>query len=92
MIPVVQEASDLLLPADIAASGFYITNVNNNITGNSASGGWAGYAFPILDKPIGLHKDVVYSPRKQLALNIDGNTGKEDFFGLLICLAGFRLT
>jgi hypothetical protein len=76
MIPVVQEAVDLLLPADVAASGFYITNVNNYIIGNAASGGWAGYAFPILDKPIGLHKNVDYSPRKQVALTIDGNTGE----------------
>jgi len=66
----------LLLPADIAASGFYITNMHNNIIGNSASGGWAGFAFPILNTPVGSqNKDLDYSPRKKVSLNIDGNTG-----------------
>jgi hypothetical protein len=30
--------SELTLPADVTASGFYITNVHNNIIGNAASG------------------------------------------------------
>ena len=30
--------SELTLPADVAASGFYITNVHNNLIGNAASG------------------------------------------------------
>lgn len=29
---------ELTLPADVTASGFYITNVHNNIIGNAASG------------------------------------------------------
>lgn len=33
-----QESSVLTLPADVTASGFYITNVHNNLIGNSASG------------------------------------------------------
>ena len=32
------ESNRLTLPADVTASGFYITNVHNNIIGNAASG------------------------------------------------------
>jgi hypothetical protein len=32
------QGPDLTLPADVTASGFYITNVHNNIIGNAASG------------------------------------------------------
>jgi len=64
----------LTLPADVAASGFYITNVHNNIIGNAASGGWAGFAFPLLIRPIGLHRSVVMRPSSRTALIIDGNT------------------
>jgi hypothetical protein len=38
-INVVEENANLLLPADIAASGFYITNMYNTLVGNTASGG-----------------------------------------------------
>lgn len=64
----------MTLPADVTASGFYITNVRNNIVGNAASGGWAGFAFPTLMRPIGLHKDVITNPSSRLALEIRGNT------------------
>lgn len=73
-IAVVKESPDLLLPADVAASGFYITNLHNFIIGNVAVGGWAGFAFPILDKPVGLHKDDKFSPKTKVSLIIDGNT------------------
>jgi G8 domain len=33
-----KEGPNLTLPADVTASGFYITNVHNNIIGNAASG------------------------------------------------------
>jgi hypothetical protein len=33
-----QKSDTLTLPADVTASGFYITNVHNNIIGNAASG------------------------------------------------------
>jgi hypothetical protein len=71
----VEASPTLLLPADIAASGFYITNMHNKIIGNVASGGWAGFAFPNLDKPVGLHRTMNYVPREKVALEIDGNTG-----------------
>jgi len=68
------QSPTLTLPADVTASGFYITNVNNNIIGNTASGGWSGFAFPNLPSPVGLSKDVNIRPSSALPLTIDGNT------------------
>lgn len=74
-INVVKQSGNLILPADVTASGFYITNVRNVIRGNVASGGWAGFAFPALNTPLGPHRNLTnYSPRKLVALEIDGNT------------------
>ncbi len=47
-------AADLLLPADVAASAYYITNAYNTIVGNTGSGGWSVFAFPNLPGPTGL--------------------------------------
>ena len=52
----VYQTVDLLLPADVTASGFYITNANNSIIGNAASGGWAGFALPVLPRPVMAHR------------------------------------
>jgi hypothetical protein len=65
---------NLTLPADVAASGFYITNAYNRIFGNSASGGWAGFAFPNLAKPIGMSANVSVVPELRPVLEFDGNT------------------
>jgi G8 domain len=46
-------SADFVNPADRAAAGFYISNANNQIFGNAASGGFAGYSFPGLPEPIG---------------------------------------
>lgn len=72
--PLAYQSSDLTLPADVTASGFYITNVHNNVVGNAASGGWAGFAFPTLRAPIGLHRTVNMRPSSKTTLSIDGNT------------------
>lgn len=65
--------SDLINPADVAASGFYFPNGHNHILGNAASGGFAGFSFPNLPAPVGSNpKNVV-----PLAIPIDhfdGNT------------------
>jgi hypothetical protein len=37
------ESATLILPSDLTASVFYITNAHNTFLGNAASGGWAGY-------------------------------------------------
>jgi len=67
-------SATLTLPADVSASGFYITNVRYNIIGNAASGGWSGFAFPSLVRPVGLYRNLNIRPSSRLALIIDGNT------------------
>eukprot|EP01113_Clastostelium_recurvatum_P002542 TRINITY_DN11072_c0_g1_i1.p1 TRINITY_DN11072_c0_g1~~TRINITY_DN11072_c0_g1_i1.p1 ORF type:complete len:1206 (-),score=225.61 TRINITY_DN11072_c0_g1_i1:105-3722(-) len=73
-----KEQTDLLIPADIAASGYYITNAYNTISGNAASGGWAGYAFPNLFLPMGpsasLPGYAAFVPAARTTLVFDGNT------------------
>ena len=71
---VYQQSDILTLPADVTASGFYITNVQNNIIGNAASGGWSGFAFPNLPTPLGLDRNLNMRPSSALPLTIDGNT------------------
>ena len=58
-VNTVVKSLTLTLPADITASGFYITNVHNRIIGNVAVGGWSGFVFPVLNYPIGAHRDLV---------------------------------
>jgi len=65
---------NLAMPADVSASAFYITNVKNYIIGNAASGGWSGFAFPLLAEPVGLHRGTRLRPSSELSLIIDGNT------------------
>lgn len=68
-----KQSTTLTLPADVTASGYYISNIQNNVIGNSASGGWAGFAFPNLPSPIGLSRNVNIRPSSALPLTIDGN-------------------
>lgn len=70
--PFVQ-SKDLILPADVTASGFYITNLHNDIIGNAASGGWAGFALPVLHTPIGPNRDINMRPANRLTKIFDGN-------------------
>lgn len=73
--PLYTESSDLILPADVTASGFYITNVRNNIIGNTASGGWSGFAFPNLPEPLEPSRsNINMRPSSAHPLTIDGNT------------------
>jgi hypothetical protein len=69
-----QQDDTLTLPADVTASAFYITNIQNFVIGNAASGGWAGFAFPNLRTPLGPHKDEKIRPSSVTGLTIDGNT------------------
>jgi len=73
-IPVFAQSKDLINPADVTASGFYITNLHNDVIGNACSGGWSGYALPVLHSPIGSHKDVNMRPGNRLTKTFDGNT------------------
>jgi len=69
-----QENDSLILPADVTASAFYITNIHNYLIGNAASGGWAGFAFPNLPTPLGVHRHEKLRPSSVTGLTIDGNT------------------
>jgi len=74
IIPVFPQSSNLILPADVTASGFYLTNLHNDFIGNAASGGWSGFALPVLHSPIGSNKDVNMRPANRPTKTFDGNT------------------
>ena len=46
------DSAHLREPSDSTASAFYLSNAWNNVTGNAATGGFAGFHFPILPKPV----------------------------------------
>jgi hypothetical protein len=48
------QSPNLAQPADAAAAGFYAANPHNHFIGNAASGGWAGFSFPTLPRPVGV--------------------------------------
>jgi len=73
-LPLAKESTTLTIPADVAASGFYITNLHNTIVGNAASGGWAGYSLPVLHRAVGPHKDLNFRPSNRIVKEFDGNT------------------
>lgn len=64
---------DMIQPADRAASGFYISNGNNRIIGNAASGGFAGFSLPNLPRALGGSVERIF-PIDYGASHFDGNT------------------
>lgn len=67
----------LLNPADTGAAGYYITNAYNTVVGNAASGGWAGFSFSNLPRPIGpfwAHDFGDFNPWARPVLVFDGNS------------------
>ena len=76
------QSDELLLPADVTASGFYVTNANNRLVGNAASGGWAGFAFPELPSPVKLHRHLEgqLTPSARPILAFDGNSAHSSSF------------
>jgi len=50
--PIIVQSDEVDQPADTAAAGFYLTNKQNRIIGNAASGGYSGFAMPFLPRPI----------------------------------------
>jgi hypothetical protein len=71
---VLANAERLTQPADTTASGFYISNAYNFVINNAASGGWAGFAFPHLYRPIGTNTGASMSPAQRPVLAFDGNS------------------
>jgi len=71
----VNQNSNLIIPSDIAAAGFYVTNANNEFVGNTAQGGFASFALVNLFTPIGTHRDMVdFVPMKRPLKRFYGNT------------------
>lgn len=70
---VLLKSGDFANPADRAAAGFYISNGNNRIIGNAASGGFAGYLFPNLPQPLGSNPNMIV-PMSMAISVFDGNT------------------
>ena len=70
------ESPQLILPSDTGAAVFYITDASNRFIGNVASGGWAGFAFPNLPKPVKLHQTYLggkFVPMSRPLLEFKGN-------------------
>lgn len=71
-------SGELLIPTDTSASGFYISNAMNRFVGNAASGGWSGFAFPNIPKPLGNFRydivDEFRNPMNRPVLVFYGNT------------------
>ncbi len=57
-----EESASLSQPADAGAAAFYISNPNNSLIGNAASGGVSGFSFPVLEKPIGVNRMTPITP------------------------------
>jgi len=78
----IEEADDLIVPADTSASGFYIPNAYNRFVGNAASGGWSGFAFPNVPKPLGAFRGDLgdANPDARPTLEFRGNTAHSSGF------------
>jgi hypothetical protein len=75
----------LLNPADTSASGFYISNAMNTFIGNTASGGWSGFAFPNVVAPLGNFQGTLpansnYAPMRRPLKKFYGNTAHSSGF------------
>ncbi|KAJ9457874.1 Protein rliB [Diplonema papillatum] len=67
-------SDDTVQPADHTAAGFYFSNSYNRIIGNVASGGWSGFGFPGLPKPIGVYASKTdLEPQSRPLLEFRGN-------------------
>jgi hypothetical protein len=82
--PEVERPGLLLNPADISASGYYVSNAHNDFIGNVASGGWSGFAFPNIPKPLGLFLGVNLgsnnNPFNRPTKNFTGNSAHSTGF------------
>jgi hypothetical protein len=70
----VEESADVAQPADSNAAGYYLTNPNNDLVGNAASGGAIGFTTVVLQKPIGMSRDVAIVPAARPWGAFRGNT------------------
>lgn len=70
------DSPKMILPSDMSAGCFYITNTYNTFVGNAASGGWAGFSIPSLRLPVKLFNNyTTLSPaNRPFATPFRGNT------------------
>ncbi|KAJ3285678.1 Fibrocystin-L [Rhizoclosmatium sp. JEL0117] len=78
---VLQDPLDLIVPTDVSAACFYITNPKNSFIGNAASGGWAGFSFPGMPAPIGLAASITgITPSARPLKQFEGNSAHSTGF------------
>ncbi|KAK9805518.1 hypothetical protein WJX72_002989 [[Myrmecia] bisecta] len=72
---VYKQSDQLPNPSDASASGFFFPSAFNRITNNAASGGWAGFMFPVLLSPIQENQAQTYiNPSTRPFIRFDGNS------------------
>ena len=69
-----EERPEATQPADAGAAAFYVSNPNNDLIGNAASGGVSGFAYPVLQKPIGISRTAQIVPAARPFGIFQGNT------------------
>ncbi|KAJ3062710.1 Fibrocystin-L, partial [Rhizoclosmatium hyalinum] len=78
---VLQDPINLIVPTDVSAACFYITNPKNSFIGNAASGGWAGFSFPSMPAPIGLAASITgITPSARPLKQFEGNSAHSTGF------------
>ncbi|KAJ3078736.1 Fibrocystin-L, partial [Rhizoclosmatium hyalinum] len=78
---VMQDPINLIVPTDVSAACFYITNPKNSFIGNAASGGWAGFSFPSMPAPIGLSASITgITPSARPLKQFEGNSAHSTGF------------
>ena len=70
----IYQSADLLIPADAAPGGFYISNANNDFIGNIGSGGFSAFSFINFPLPIGNHRTSTLIPQERPLRTFYGNT------------------
>ncbi|KAI9334736.1 G8 domain-containing protein [Obelidium mucronatum] len=76
-----EDPVNLIVPTDVTAAPFYITNPYNSFIGNAASGGWAGYSFPSMPAATGLSANTPgISPSSRPLKVFEGNSAHSTGF------------
>lgn len=73
---LVKSQPNRIVPTDATAVGFYCTNGKNRWVGNAASGGFAGFQFPVVPKALGNSAlaNPTYKPDSFELLQFEGNS------------------
>ena len=74
---------DLVIPADTAASAYYVSNAYNNFIGNIGSGGWSVFSFINMKTPLGKYLGEDYgnlNPYNRPTMEFNGNIAHSSGF------------